>query len=222
MPLTTKSLTPVSWTLVVVTDGRDDYLAQTLEAARQHLPEPTARVMVDDTGDQAHSAYLNALYGDRFEVAGRDGRRGLAATVAYAWSLCGTDYIFHLEDDFLLTEPVDIDAMASVLDANPRLAQMCLLRQPWNAEEQAAGGIVEKDPGDYTDRDGWLEHSRLFSLNPCLIPNEIYAAGWHEGNERGFTDMLVEEGWRFGYWGRRGDPPRCLHIGVRRAAGWAL
>lgn len=223
MPLTTDSLRASrrSWTLLVVTDGRDDYLAQAVASAEAMLPEPARRVMVDDTGSAEHASMLRGLY-PRFEVHGAERRRGLAGAVRAGWGVCDTDFVFHLEDDFTFVEPPDIDAMADVLDATPRLAQMCLLRQPWNAEEHAAGGIVEKDPGDYIDRDGWLEHTRLFSLNPCLIPRRVYELGWDDGNERGFTDRLSLLGFTLGFWGRRGDPPRVTHIGKRRAAGWSL
>jgi hypothetical protein len=221
MPLTTDSLRVHSWTLLVVTDGRDGYLEQATDSMWAMLPGPDRRVMVDDTGDPAHTALLRVMFPD-FDVHGREGRRGLAEAVRFGWGLCDTDYVFHAEDDFTYNRPVDVIGMAATLRENPTLSQMCLLRQPWNAEEQAAGGIVEKDPADYIDRDGWLEHRRLFSLNPCLIPRHIYELGWSDGNERGFTDLLLDLGYTFGYWGSRGDPPAVTHIGRARAAGWSL
>ena len=228
MPLTTRSMRPVSWTLLLVTDGRDDYLADAVASADAMLPDPARRVMVDDTGSAEHASMLRGLY-PRFEVHDAEKRRGLAGAVRAGWGVCDTDYVFHLEDDFTFNEPTDIAAMAGVLDAHPKLAQMCLLRQPWNAEEQAAGGIVEKDPGDYRHSHvmwpyeaHWLTHRRLFSLNPCLIPRRVYELGWDDGNERGFTDRLLADGYNFAYWGQPGDPPRVTHIGRRRAVGWSL
>lgn len=205
--------------LVVVGDGRDHYLEACLASLRTHAAYPFAHYrIVNDSG--------------RWDIPARDGwetiihphRRGLAAAVQSAWAGLPDeiDYVFHVEEDFVFTEPVDIDGMAHILKEHGRLAQLVLKRQPWSPPEVAAGGIIETAPDEYRQRDGWVEHTRIFSLNPCLIPREIFELGWPAGNEAEMTSNLVAAGWSFGFWGDRDDPPRCIHIGAQRSDGWAL
>lgn len=127
-----------------------------------------------------------------------------------------------MEEDFVLTQPVDIEAMAEVLDAEPGLAQLVLKRQPWHPAEVAAGGVIEQLP-DVVERETnghpWVEHRHGFSLNPCLIPRRVFQRGFTEGSEPANTRRLLAAGFHFGYWGARHDDPRCLHIGAVRADG---
>ena len=137
-------------------------------------------------------------------------------------------HVFHLEEDFHLLEPVDLDAMADTLDEFGNLSQLVLKRQAWSPEEQAAGGIVEMHPDQYVEVNLggrlWTQHHRLFSLNPSLIPARVIRGGWPASNERGMTDRILDQGGCFGYWGGKHDPPRCLHVGSQGgmgSAGWA-
>jgi len=210
----------MSVALVVVTDGRWSYLNQMFGSAGQWLTYPFSHVrVVDDSGGPGPGSWPDGV-----EVVRHPLRRGLAAAVQSAWAGLPDDveFVFHVEEDFVFTEPVDIDGMAMVLKEHGRLAQLVLKRQPWSPEEQAAGGIIEMHPHRYRQQGGWVEHQRIFSLNPCLIPREVVDMGWPAGNEAEMTTRLVAAGWSFGFWGRRDDPPRCLHIGARRSAGWML
>lgn len=210
----------MSVALVVVGDGRYEYLECCLESIRRHAIYPfTFYRIVDDSGT-----------GDRvapppgWDLVAHPERRGLAGAVQSAWAGLPADveYVLHVEEDFLLTAPLDIDGMAATLKEHGRLAQLVLKRQPWSPEEQAAGGIMEMTPWEYVQRDGWVEHSRIFSLNPCLIPRAVIDLGWPDGNEAEMTSRLIADGWSFGFWGRRDDQPRCIHIGARRSAQWKL
>ncbi len=193
-----------------------------------------ALCIVSDRGDRylpkcllAAAKNLRWDFSDSILINDSEHRLGLAGAVQAAWDRSSTaDYILHLEEDFVLTEPVDIEAMLTVLEAEPHLAQLVLKRQPWNPEETAAGGIIEQHPSDYNDRVTrgwhWVEHSRVFSLNPCLVPRRVLDLGWPNGNEAEFTHRCIANGYRFGFWGRRTDSPRCQHIGVERGNGWKL
>jgi len=216
----------MSFALTVTTDGRGDYLLQAIDSLRVSLdPWPEWRCMVDDSGDPAYAAMLRRCHRD-FLIRAHTGRHGLAAAVRSAWLLAfagRSRYIFHAEDDFIYREPVDLAGMARLLDENPHLAQVVLKRQPWGEDEIAAGGQIEVAPSEYTDREGFVEHRRLFSLNPSLIRREAIELALAEpgdGLERGITDTLLEHGYSFAYWGARKDAPRCEHIGVRRSEGY--
>lgn len=131
--------------------------------------------------------------------------------------------MFHAEEDFTYNEPVDLEPMMDVLDAEHRLAHLVLKRQPWNGDEIAAGGIIEQWPHDVTDRvtcgHAWTEHCKFFSLNPCLVPRRVFGLGFPEGSEPAMTEILLDRGFYFGYWGARQDPPRVTHIGEYRSVG---
>jgi hypothetical protein len=213
----------VSVALVVITDGRWRYLERALLAASHFIRYPFTHLrLVDDSGSRTGCPSPKG-----FEIFRHAERRGFAAAVQTAWRALPPEieYVFHLEEDFVLTESLNVDAMAGVLGMNPRLAQLVLKRQPSIASpaELAAGGILEMDPDLYTDRDGWVEHRRLFSLNPCLVPRHITDRGWpsHAG-EAQFTQTLLADGYYFGFWGKREDSPRCMHIGDQRSVGWRI
>jgi hypothetical protein len=213
--------------LLVMTDGRLDCIEQTIESARENLlGQVTYKVIHDDTGDEAHRDYLRGAFPD-FEVIGQPTRQGFGGAIRSAWAHLlrrNERFIFHLEDDFTFNEPLPLYMMERVLDRNPGLVQLALRRQPWNDAERAAGGIVEQHPDDYLDcSDGiseWLEHRRFFTTNPSLYRTTLTAKGWPEGDhsEGLFGIKLCESpATRFGYWGRRTDPPKVHHIGEHRA-----
>lgn len=198
-------LTPIrSLALVVISDRGDLYLPRCLESIKRHLHHPVAqRITIDDPYH-------------RYTASG-------AVNAAWRQVRDDIDFVWHQEEDFLLTEEVDIEGMASVLAQEPQLASLCLLRQPWSPPELEAGGIVEMSPQDYTDRKTrghpWLEHRKWFSLNPSLVPRRVFEQGFPEGSEPAQTQRLLDQGYVFGYWGARGEAPRVEHIGELRAVG---
>ncbi len=207
---------------VLITDGRREYMERTLASCQEMIPE-FAPIIVDDSGDAEYAAWLDGLGA---QVVHHPERQGLAAAVRTGWTEAlktDAEFVWHHEDDFTLTMPVEIHAMARVLCLHPYLAQLVLKRQPWSEEEITAGGQIEVAPGDYVDRHGFVEHGRLFSFNPCLIPRHVVELALQEpsdGLERGVTDTLTRHLYRFAYWGARDDPPRCHHIGEHRSAGY--
>lgn len=188
--------------LVVISDRRDLYLPRCLESVKRHLG-PTCQQVVLADPDHEYTA---------------------SGAVNAAWSqVRDADYVFHLEEDFVLTAAIDLLGMATVLDANLNLASLTLLRQPWSQPEHAAGGIIPLYAEHMVDRktDGypWVQHDRFFSLNPSLVPRRTFEYGFPEGSEPAMTEQLLRRGFHFGYWGSRHDSPRCLHIGEYRSVG---
>lgn len=213
--------------LLVITDGRDDVLAQTMASLRAALSGPiTRRVLYDDTGDPDHRADLTDHY-PAFEVIQHPaGRQGFGGAIRTAWRhLHGISerFIFHAEDDFILNRPLDLRPLMAVLDARPHLAQIVLKRQPWNPQEMAAGGIIEQHPDDYTESfmgDAvWTEHRRFFSTNPSIYRRSLTQRRWPEGeySEGHFSmDLFADPDTRCAFWGRRDDPPLVHHVGKER------
>jgi len=214
--------------LVVITDGRYDYLHETLTSLNEKVDfKFDHRFIINDEGTDNSKAYLKAEYGEQYTIIHHPNRSGLTQAVRYAWTAAleaEVDYVFHLEEDFTFNEAVDVWCMKFILQQNPHLTQMLLKRQPWSAEEIAAGGYVDMDPDAYEDKeDGihtWCEHRKFFSLNHCLIPRRVYEQMWHDDNERGFTaQLMADETNKSGIWGHKFDAPKVHHIGVRRTHG---
>lgn len=205
---------------LVITDGRREYMERTMAAASEMIPrfEP---LIINDSGDGDYCDWLNERYA---RCVHHPERRGMAAAVRTAWQTAiGTTarYVFHLEEDFVLTSPVDVRAMVRTMDKHPELAQLVLKRQPWSDEEKNAGGQIEVAPSEFEDRHGFVEHRRLFSFNPSLVRVEACEKALNDGEsdglEAGVTQTLIREGYLFAFWGTRDDPPRCEHIGEHRS-----
>lgn len=221
--------------VLVVTDGRDEYLRKSVRSAMAALTGPiTEWWMYDDTGDNVYRDGLARRY-PTFRLFHAGARQGFGGAIQAVWARMRTDstvdYVFHLEADFTFNRPVDLGDLAAVLAARPELAQMALVRQAWSADELAAGGLLARNPGAYqpaSDDAGrqWLEHRLFWTTNPSLYRREICHLQWPHGvqSEGHFTFQLLRDGLpgvpgdqvRFGYWGRHGDDPWVEHIGHHR------
>jgi hypothetical protein len=226
--------------LLVMTDGRGEYLERTLASFDEQVSGPvTERVIHDDSGETAYRMWLARRFpshrllstGRRLGYAGavRNARAHLAAKHAQPW-------VFSLEDDFEFRRPVNLGDLAELLLDQPHLAQIALRRQAWGAEVEH-GGFVEQAPGWYherSDRDGtrmWVETRRNWTCNPSLFRSELCSGGWPDGlgSEGTYGQRLLAQGlpWgvpgdqvQFAYWGSiDGGRDTVWHIGEHRA-GW--
>jgi hypothetical protein len=210
--------------LLVVTDGRWDYLERTLESAVQNLTYDFSEVVIVNDHEEGWEQFPDLMWellGERWEMVGgvAGGRRGMAGAIQVGWDhLDDCDYVFHLEDDWTFPDPVDVGAMVAHLAADPELAQVALLRQPVSPDEQATGSLYGPNPDAYTETGGLVVQRRLFTFNPCVYPR--WVTGYGAGLEQEVTDKLLADGKHFAYLGGLDDPPRCTHIGVRRSAGY--
>lgn len=216
-------------TLLVMTDGRDTIANAIASADAMLRGSVTRRVIHDDSGDPGHAADLRHRHPDYTVISHEFGRQGFGGAIRNAWAwirACDDNrFVFHLEDDFTFNHSVDVDAMAAVLDVYPHLAQLALRRQPWNAAELAAGGIIEQHPHDYTEQrigttgDGWLEHRRFFTTNPSLYRRTLLDNDWPDcpNSEGIFThQLLTDPDLRFAFWGTRDSGEWVRHVGHRR------
>jgi len=204
--------------LMVITDGRWDYLQRTLESAAVALDWPWhQRIIVDDSGGE------KGFCPDGFEFVKNLPRRGLAGAIQSGWDALDEDidYVFHLEDDFIFPDVVDVELMIELLEYEPELAQVALLRQPWSPQEQQAGGIYSIEPERFKQKYGFVQQSHLFTFNPCLYPIGV-ARNYRAGLEAELTAKLLADDWRFGYLGELGDDPKTIHIGIRRSRNYQL
>ena len=223
----------VNYTLILITHGDAPTLGHTLESfAEMVTPAPTERICcIDGEGSLPPIEPLGA-----WEIHAGRTQEGFCVNTRRAWNIVNSldGYVFYLEHDFEFTRPVDLTHLAGVLDENPQLAQMALMRDAVNAEEKAAGGLYESRPGQYEPRltdlpftseftqVPWLEHRSYFSTNPSLMTAEFMRRNpWPDYPERCeglFGIDLLERGYRFGVWGT--GEPWVRHIGQRTGTGY--
>lgn len=214
--------------LVVITDGRTEYITRTIPSALANLDGPISeRWIYDDSGDADHLAWLYQTFPQFRIIHHVQGRQGFGGAIREAWRTLrfesAADYVFHLEDDFTFNRPVPLEDMIEILDENPRLAQVALRRQSWNSAEKAAGGVIETNPDAYIERGGhfvsFLEHDLFFTTNPSLYSRRLIEQhDWPTGekSEGMFTVQLREARRTFAYLGERTDGPWVHHIGDER------
>ena len=206
------------FTLVVTSHGRWEYLGRALEALD--------RVVGLDFFDRRILS-LDGVFneGERnvdgtFEILSTGPeRQGLTANLAQAWGALNEDdeWVFHLEEDFVI-EDAPLVEMAETLDAFRNVANMVLLRQPWNQEEIRAGSILKTHRFMLTDMGGWLQHEAGFWLNPNVAHASLLRS-LRPGVESDLTNQCRSRGMTFGWWGGRDDPPRVWHIGAEGGMG---
>lgn len=148
---------------------------------------------------------------------------GLAANV-------GATHVFWLEHDFRFVKQVPLQLLADLVDADPSLAQMSLMRGAVNDEERAAGGVVGKHANagspfqTHRDRAGnpWLSHTAYFTTNPSVMTTSFMATNPWLGEstecEGKFGISLREHGYMFGVFGS--GEPWVEHVGVRSGFGY--
>jgi len=213
--------------LVVITDGRQACIERTIDRFNSIINYSFfEKIIINDSADPAYDKFLNNRFPD-FRIVSHETRRGLAGAVQSAWSEVdsNSEYVFHLEDDFLLNRPIDIDKMIELLVNNKHLVQMALVRAAVNPPEEEVGGFVFQNLQDYHQKEEFFEHGRLFTLNPCIYPMSTVAIGWPDhGGESEFTSKVhsISKDYQFGFYGNIYDEPLVTHIGGRRSEGWFL
>lgn len=216
--------------LIVLTNGREDYLDRTLGSAFEAIDgELKPRIMVDDSQNSFYGREVDEKWSGQFDVIHHAPKSlGFCGAIQKAWDLVkdfeDVQYVFHLEEDFVFNHYVNLAKMISILDNYSHVAQVALLRQPWNDSERAAGGIVQQHPDSYEDcSDGqgneWLEHRLFFTTNPSVYRRSLIDRGWPQVpySEGIFTHQLIEDpDLRFAFYGPRNVGPAVLHIGDKR------
>lgn len=211
-------------TLLIVTNGRREYLEQTLSTLGRLHGHFTRTLIHDDSGDEN---YVNWLKGLNYEVVTIK-QVGFTRAMISAWEKLKEDsneWVFHLEDDFLILEDVDLGKMINVMKNNSHIKQIVLQRKPLGGRELQKGGLIASHPERYEEKtDGsnfWVEHRVGFSCNPCLYRKSlIYKSPWLliEHSEREYGRLLFKDpNAKCAYWGKKTDKPKVMHIGEIRS-----
>ncbi len=215
--------------LLVFHDGRHDYLRRALASLSRHVvfPERPHRILIDDMPagrEEAELRRIAAQY-DFDRLVLHDANVGIEASVQQAWADLPepTEYVFHLENDFVFLRRIDVADLVAVL-ADPAIVNVSLLRQPWYDDEIAAGGLMRTHPERFAPaRVRGIDvvlHREYFGHNPGLY-RRAYARQMAGYGEYSYRDLLLREdpARRFAILGRLGDRHRVLHIGERKTGG---
>lgn len=210
----------LKYQLVVLTHGNSETLGATVRSfCEMVMPRPEKVVEHADGTD----AITRDLYTDLWPSADLRFSRaipsvGFCGATRRAWQMAiepGPEYVFWLEHDFSFKRLLDLWPLARVLDANPQLAQMSLMRNAVNEEEKAAGGVFERHAERWTQRFSnyetgassypWLEHDICLTTNPSLMKREFMQKNpWPDYPsqcEGRFSEDLRQRGYLFGTWG---------------------
>lgn len=217
-------------TVAVLTNRRDLYIHGALRSLREHVTGWDRVVVFDDSGDDA---WRNRLCDSEdvtvVPVAPRPA--GYTAAMRRIWSAT-TGSLFLLEEDFRFTRPVNLTDLHTVLDGNPRLAQVALQRPPWYRNERRAGVIpaqraridaeraaAGRPPTQWTRHATHLEHTAGVTCNPALWSAAAFTADWPNTawSETAMGDQLLAAGFTAAYYGHEGDAPHVEHVGATRA-----
>lgn len=227
--------------IVIIGDGRDAYLTRCANSLHHLCGNIKRTWLYDDTGNEEYRRILKYRYPDWIHINGGP-RQGCAGAFQQVWKQLAehplgkepkAEFFFLIEQDFEFSRPIDLDSMAELLTERPYLAEVALVRQPWNSEEKRAGGIIEWHPDwyvDMVDHTGrqWLEH-RNFTTNPCLFRRSLLNIPWPPHTPTAYSEGIFShhihsvgtpevpgDQVRCAYWGARGSGPWVEHIGYQR------
>jgi hypothetical protein len=202
--------------LLIGTYRQRQHIEDCLRSMDEHLKGVTDIVIVDDSGDTDHCAWL-AQYGKVIQV----GRQGYTVAMRHLSEAAEREAAFILEEDFTFTQDMHIDELVEILWHRPYLAQIALLRGPHFPIEHQFGGLIEAlqyKGNEFKTVAGVIEHVATFTMNPALIRGEVWAAGWPIGrlSEERKRDQLRGKGYRFGFL----PGIRVEHHGTRQGHGY--
>lgn len=212
---------------------RSDILYQTLESFWQKLFYPSGHefrviINIDPIGTDKDSDNIITLCHHFFaEVLCRTTIvPDFSSAFLWTWSQVKTKYFIHLEDDWQLLRPIDLNYVIYLLENDPELA---LLRLPQFA---SVGGIMKNwnkffpFNGLYYECPKDLKRGVGFCGHPSIIKKEFvdavlpYMKIGHNPEKQlhghGCSEVLEEiDKWEFGVYSEPDSPPAIKDIGRR-------
>lgn len=225
----------MSTLVVFLTNGRRECLPWAVSSfdASVLVPEDTAFVIVDDSGDEGYRRWIRDQFAYPVHPVAPE-PAGYNAAMREIWVLAKDyDYVFMVEDDFVFNRGVELRDMIDLLEVQPTLGQIVLLRQAWFPNEFEAGGLIAALAvmghkfGSIVGEGGLqiaLPHRATWSTNPNLfrggawVENHPWPIG--DGSEYRFGQELfaAEPETVCAYWGA-GDE-YVTHDGERKGFGY--
>lgn len=115
-------------TIILQTYRRTEYALRTIAAAHEllHYTGPMYWYVADDGSPIEHGKAIYELIEHLPVFGGHWARRGYGANANAAWDAAPSDLTFWLEDDFVLTQPLDLTPHAYALMDAPALGMIRL------------------------------------------------------------------------------------------------
>lgn len=206
--------------VVVLSNRGDRYVHDAIASLREHVAGWDSLTVVDDSGDQMHRTLMRDRYPAATFTPVAASPAGYAHAMQAAFDTMAGEFVLFWEEDFRAVADVDLTELVAHLDADPWLAQVALLRQPWFANEVAAGGVIEareRQGASFTRLDGLIRHIDHFTGNPSVLPSWVFQRPWPQvdWSEATFGRQLVRDGYGFAYLDRG---VVVEHVGER--TGW--
>jgi hypothetical protein len=211
--------------LIVLTNRNALYLPATLDTIVEHVTGIDRLTVVDDSGDADWRRMLATVLAARTDmavptevIAVAERAAGYPAAMQAVFAAAEGEHVALWEEDFHATADIDLAELGAILDDRPHLAQVALLRQPWFANEIAAGGVLEAKAhlGDEIELvDGVYEHRSFFTCNPTVLPRRTLDHEWPQRawSESAFGQRLLRDASvRFGMM----PGVRVEHVGAER------
>lgn len=180
--------------LHLITFNRLETLQRTLEALRENLIYPQERLHIVISDDSTGGKYLSQIkrlkvlkeWGASVDVISTEERSGWGKHVNWAMGWIKkrfpvTDYIFFCEDDYVLTEKIDLRVGVALLEKRPNIG---MLRYRGTAGTHCVYHQFEADISDYLPEHdesagqslGRVSYLQLDSGSPTLY---LYSHGAH-------------------------------------------
>jgi hypothetical protein len=146
-----------------------------------------------------------------------------ATAFKWIWSQTTMEYIFHLEDDWELLMPVDLDKMLEIMGNNPDLA---ILRLPWKRTNTDSAknwkyyfpwnGDFFECPEEHRREVGFCGHPSL--IRGEFVRNIVNYISINKNPEKqfhhGHPEIMKEiDKWRYGVFAEQNQPPVIRDIG---------
>lgn len=217
--------------IVMTATIRPEVLDKTLESFMRNMfssancrliinIDPVGRkdVTQDDVLDVARK-YFSSIFFNTPDVA------NFPAAFKWAWSMAGTEYVFHLEDDWDLGRPIDLQDMVAIFGRHENLA---ILRLPYTRSTEDNIKTWNRFfpwNGDYYACPNGERASLGMCGHPSLIRGKFIKRTWpfidilknpekqfHHGSPGLIAEVL---NWQYGIYAKPGEPPAIRDIGRR-------
>lgn len=144
--------------------------------------------------------------------------------VIWTWSQVKANWVFHLEDDWIIHRKIDIDDMINILKERPPIACLRLCKFPISNSKRPK---LFNCRYDYNKRGSFLlasDRKKQFGLNPVLIRGSFVKGAvpqmvdyknpekqFRYGNEL-MRDFVMK--WEYAIYGKPGDSPLVTDHGL--------
>jgi hypothetical protein len=217
----------IAW--VTLTNGRKEYFEKSRPSWYQKMHgNIVEEIIVDTSGDPEYLNWLTSNYPSAKVIPLGKTSLSYAKSVKFLLDVCSSidcDYIFHLEDDYILEKDIVLEDAIDILKENDNIVQVHFIRQPWIQEEIDAGSVLNYCKGfgismdeKQNSKSSWVEHTCYFTFGPNIYKKDLVFTQWNTDKdpELEFYRVLISNKNKTATFGKLDDPNIVTHIGHYR------